>query len=222
MAMSFGKSWARALPQQDGSHVILTGHTHSEVQSDTAQIGKPDGHMTDSVRKLLLWAGLAGCLALSAGQAQTPVDVGDLAQAKPLGDSDQFIVCQVVPCPAGTQLNVTSLAQIRSYLARAPLQLHVVNNAALKALTATEVNHVIRDGFAAPDDGGAATYDLTTAACSAADNGLQVALKNGGCAITKPAECPVLQLWGGSGDGSTDNTTAWNAAAASDTACLHQ
>ncbi len=176
--------------------------------------------MTDSVRNLLLWAGLTGCLALSAGQAQTSVNVGDLPQAKPLGDSDRFIVCQVVPCPAGTQLNAASLAQIRSYLARAPLQLHVVNNSALKALSATQVNHVIRDGFAAPGDGGAATYDLTTAACSAADNGLQVALNNGGCAITKPAECPVLQLWGGSGDGSTDNTTAWNAAAASDAACL--
>lgn len=93
-------------------------------------------------------------------------------------------------------------------------RLIVNSNASLKALTAGSYSKVDRAGFAAPGDGGAASYTWTGSACSlnsgAGDNGSQVAPTSGtGCWVWSPPSGGVPpEVFGAKGDGVTNDTTA--------------
>lgn len=93
--------------------------------------------------------------------------------------------------------------------------------AALKALPTSQFKTPVqRQGFLTPGDGGSATYTPSVSACplntGAGDNGSQVQpTTGGGCWI---AELPTVglnaEVWGAKGDGTTNDSTAINAAIA--------
>jgi len=83
--------------------------------------------------------------------------------------------------------------------------LHVSNNSALAATPISTATRVMRDGFYAAGDGGAAIYTASASACSpSADNGVRVSA-SGGCWLmdTKAIQPNILQ-WGAKADDSTD------------------
>lgn len=100
----------------------------------------------------------------------------------------------------------------------APLP-HVASQAAL-ALAAGFLGTVVRGGWAAPGDGGAATYVWSASACSlnagAGDGGSQAPAAGGGCWTLDPGHADSdVRVWGAVCDKSTDDTAAFNAAVAS-------
>lgn len=88
-------------------------------------------------------------------------------------------------------------------------------NAALKAITGNKSLQATRLGFSAAGDGGYAIYNWSASNCTAADDGAQVQPTATGCWVAdfggKPA--PVA-VWGAQCDGATDDSAAFNAAAA--------
>lgn len=95
----------------------------------------------------------------------------------------------------------------------------VPTNAALVALAVPPlVSQIRRGGFYANGDGGAATYNYSVSACSLnsgnGDNGSQVKpTAGGGCWLADfSGSQPSPLVWGATGDGSTDDTTAVQAA----------
>src|SRR3954451_7578714 len=88
------------------------------------------------------------------------------------------------------------------------LTLTVANNAALHALNSTGFVTVTRLGFYAPDDGPRIIYTPTNAACTlnsgVGDDGSQVALANGKCAVAAFGNTDLVpEIWGCVGDGIT-------------------
>jgi hypothetical protein len=93
----------------------------------------------------------------------------------------------------------------------------VPTNAALKALSAVTGAPVRRLGFQVAGDGGAVDYTLSSSPCSlnsgVGDNGAQVRAQDGGCwNISAASESLSPLIWGGVGDGTTDDTEAVQAA----------
>ena len=78
---------------------------------------------------------------------------------------------------------------------------HVANNAILAGSTfyAFRGAIVVRDGFAAPGDGGVATYTYTKPACSISggDGGTQIPADVGGCWIVDPSAPITIELFAG-------------------------
>jgi hypothetical protein len=90
---------------------------------------------------------------------------------------------------------------------------HITTQAALASYSGTQTT-LIRDGFYVPGDGGAAVYTLTNGACSlnagAGDGGSQVPFSGGGkCWAAYIGNSTSVRLWGAKGDGSTDDTAAF-------------
>src|SRR4051794_21700708 len=90
----------------------------------------------------------------------------------------------------------------------------VPNNAALKNVQGNVGKHLMRLGFRAPGDGGAATYNWSAGSCTAPDDGAQIQPRSGtGCWIADiSAVRPVPEVWGAVGDGATNDAAAINAA----------
>ncbi len=90
----------------------------------------------------------------------------------------------------------------------------VPNNAALKNVQGNVSKHLMRLGFRAPGDGGAATYNWSAGNCTAPDDGAQIQPSSGtGCWIADfSAVRPVPEVWGAVGDGATNDAAAINAA----------
>src|ERR1700730_4136566 len=80
------------------------------------------------------------------------------------------------------------------------------NNAYLKALKSTEFTSVWRLGFSAPDDSPRVLYTSTNAACSLnsgnGDDGSQVKLADGNCAVAILGRDPSPKIFGAKIDGS--------------------
>ena len=99
-----------------------------------------------------------------------------------------------------------------------PFSPTVATNAALKALTVGSFSTVYRTGFTTAADGGGMTYAFSGSSCSlnagAGDNGSQVAPTTGtGCWLWQPPAAGSRPLvFGAVGNGSTDDTTALQAA----------
>ena len=76
----------------------------------------------------------------------------------------------------------------------------VANNTALKALLPSNYPYAIRLGYATIGDGGYAVYSLTSSACSlnsgSGDNGYQVSLTSGGCALLGSPAPYNPMIWG--------------------------
>ena len=93
----------------------------------------------------------------------------------------------------------------------------VSSNAGLKAVTVIS-SSIYRAGFNTAGDGGAATYSYSSSPCSlnsgAGDNGSQVQATGigSGCWLADLTQGVTLEMFGGKGDGSTDNLAAFNAA----------
>lgn len=115
--------------------------------------------------------------------------------------------------------NGTNWIKLNAPPAAGPTFAFVQSNTALQALTAGAFQFAYREGFAAPGDGGDATYFWSSSACSAADNGVQVAPAVGtGCwQILADGRGIPIGVWGQIG-GTTpwNDTPIWNAA---DAAC---
>lgn len=94
---------------------------------------------------------------------------------------------------------------------------HVANNSALKLLTGVSGMAVIRDGFSAARDGGWGYYTWVETNCVSPDDGAFVQPTNQtGCwAADFSVFRPNPKVWGAVGDGSTDDTTAVQAAVTS-------
>lgn len=93
----------------------------------------------------------------------------------------------------------------------------VATNAALQALATTTTSTVTRLGFYASGDSPPLVYTASGSACSlnsgSGDNGSQVQSSNGKCWLASFGPGPAdVREWGAKGDGSTDNTTAMQAA----------
>jgi hypothetical protein len=92
----------------------------------------------------------------------------------------------------------------------------VSNNAYLKALKSTEFTSVWRLGFSAPDDSPRVLYTSTNAACSLnsgnGDDGSQVKLADGNCAIAHFSGSVSLLVFGPDPTGVADSGPAWQAA----------
>lgn len=119
---------------------------------------------------------------------------------------------------AATTLTASGLATLSGGVSSPDfLQTGIASNAALKALSISGLaagTSASRLGFYAAGDGGAATYTLSTSACSAPDNGAQVSPTTGtGCWVANfggTQTTPII--WGASGNGTTNDTTAVQAA----------
>lgn len=99
----------------------------------------------------------------------------------------------------------------------AELGLAVSTNAALKNLKSAEFTSAWRLGFYAADDSPRVVYKSTNSACSLnsgnGDNGSQIKLADGNCAIADFARGPpTSMIWGALGNGSSDDAFAVQAA----------
>jgi hypothetical protein len=101
--------------------------------------------------------------------------------------------------------------------AQAYPSLTVPTNSALTALSTVTTSQVWRLGFSTLGDAPPLLYTASASACSlnsgAGDNGSQVPSSNGNCWLASfgPGAADVRE-WGAKGDGSTNNTTAMQAA----------
>jgi hypothetical protein len=98
----------------------------------------------------------------------------------------------------------------------APDSSTVDTNAALTALAGGVAKSIYRAGFAAPGDGGAATYRWTKPGCTlnggAGDGGFQVAPRfGGGCWMLAVTPVVDARIWGCAEDGTSDDTACWRA-----------
>jgi hypothetical protein len=89
----------------------------------------------------------------------------------------------------------------------------VPSHAALVALPSNTVGSVLMRGYATVGDGGSGVYNITSTACLNPDGGAQVTLGGGGCAILDPSQIiPTPLVWGATGRGVVDDTSALQAA----------
>ncbi|MEI1276590.1 glycosyl hydrolase family 28-related protein [Klebsiella pneumoniae] len=102
----------------------------------------------------------------------------------------------------------------------------VPTNAALQAVATTTTSTITRLGFYAAGDAPPLTYTASASACSLSsgngDNGSQVKSADSKCWLANfPSGPEDVREWGAKGDGSTDNTTAMNAAHATGAVILY-
>ncbi|HEY4471396.1 MAG TPA: glycosyl hydrolase family 28-related protein, partial [Stellaceae bacterium] len=101
-------------------------------------------------------------------------------------------------------------------LKRAELGFAVSTNAALQNLKSTEFTSAWRMGYYGADDSPRMIYTSTSAACSLnsgnGDGGSQIKLADGNCAVaTFGGNHPSVRVFGAKGDGSNDDTPAFQA-----------
>ena len=131
------------------------------------------------------------------------------------------LVCGIPPVQAQRRMNANDVTGALGYV---PMG-YVVSNTALKAMNGLNFGSVIRRGFAAPGDGGVATYVYSTVACTlnsgAGDDGAQIKPAAGaGCWNADFASAAAdIRVWGAVGDyngtSGTDNLAAISKAIAS-------
>ena len=102
----------------------------------------------------------------------------------------------------------------------------VATNAALQAVSTATTSTVTRLGFYASGDAPPLTYTASGSACSLnsgnGDNGSQVKSADSKCWLANFQSGPIdVREWGAKGDGSTDNTSAMNAAHATGAVILY-
>jgi hypothetical protein len=115
---------------------------------------------------------------------------------------------------AGVFLLVSaSAAQPRTDTAAYKMMAHVTSNNELQQMSAASLTRARRDGFYEENDGGAAEYVLHASACTAPDNGSQVTLSDGGCAVADFSVIPAnVRQFGAKGDCVNDDGSAFAAA----------
>lgn len=84
----------------------------------------------------------------------------------------------------------------------------VQTNAALQSTSISGLavgTAIVRSGFYAAGDGGAATYTLSASNCTRPDNGAQVQPSSGtGCWMLQPSTITDIRIWGAQNNNSTD------------------
>ncbi len=157
------------------------------------------------------WAAACVIAALMAfgGQAEAAVACGKVSACSeastPLGGAEQIFI---------NQGGVTKKTTVGSVLGFPP---SVANNAALVATQGTASRTLYRSGFTTPGDGGGAIYTWSSTACTInsgnGDNGSQVKPTAGGCWNADfSGMTPTPLIWGAAGNGTTDDTAAFQAA----------
>ncbi len=101
----------------------------------------------------------------------------------------------------------------------------IVSNAGVKVLLPGQFRSIVRQGFAAAGDGGAATYIWSSSRCSlnagGGDNGAQIAPATGtGCWIIQPSLSTDIRVWGAKADDATDIGPSVQAAYDANVGCV--